>query len=249
MDRSYNEFHKNSRVQRRPVKKNNFTYRLIIEEVGKILRGLKKGRTKVLDYGCGVGTVAFYLASTGSEVTGVDISPLSIELCKRSAKKMDLGDSVRFEIDNDFWKKHKNINSKFDLVICLEVIEHVRDDTGLLKKLTKVLNKGGYLFLTTPSKNAPLFRMGVAKSFDKRVGHLRRYNEQTLVDIVERSGMKVERVCKMEGVLRNSLFLIPQLGFFVRFLRGLLSDVVTLVDGVLVSIFGESCLFVVARKT
>ena len=167
MDKQYNEFHKKSEIQKKPIKKNNFTYRLVIKEVERTLLNIKKNNVKILDYGCGVGTLDFYLASTRNDITGVDISPLSIELCNKSASVMNLSDRARFSPDKDFWKKLKKIHSKFDLIICSEVIEHVQNDTGLLKKLSRILNKRGFIFITTPSKNAPLFKLGLSKSFDK----------------------------------------------------------------------------------
>lgn len=248
MDRQYNEFHKNSKIQKKPIRRNNFTYRLIIEEVEKILLGLKRGHIKILDYGCGVGTLAFYLASIGNDVTGVDISPLSIELCNKSAREMNLDGKVGFSVNRDFWSKLKKVSSKFDLIVCSEVIEHVRNDIGLLKKLSRILNNEGCILLTTPSKNAPLFKMGFAKSFDKKVGHLRRYDVESLIAMFERVGMRVEKVRKAEGVLRNSLFLIPQLEIFIKFLKGLFSNTVTFIDEALVGLMGESNIFIIARK-
>ncbi len=248
MDMQYNEFHKYSRIQKRPIKRNNFTYRLIIREVENILTGLKKNNVKILDYGCGVGTLVFYLSSAGNNLTGVDISPLSIKLCNRSAEEMNLTNRVKFSESRNFWKKLKSTNNKFDLIICSEVIEHVRNDTMLLRNLLKVLNKGGYIFLTTPSNNAPLFKMGVADSFDNKVGHLRRYDVESLISTFEKIGMRVENVSRVEGILRNSLFIIPIFEFFIKFLRGLLSDVVTFIDELTVPIFGESNIFIVAKK-
>ncbi len=249
MDKQYNEFHKNSKIQKKPIKRNNFTYRLIIREVEKILLRIKRGNNVViLDYGCGIGTLAFYLASKGYNITGVDVSPLSIRLCNRSAKEMNLSGMVKFNLNKDFFEEVKKTSGKFDLIICSEVIEHVQNDIKLLKELSGILNKGGYILLTTPSKNAPLFKMGLAKLFDEKVGHLRRYDVESLVTMFKNVGMKVEKVCKTEGILRNSLFLIPQLEIFIKFLKGLFSDIVTFIDDVLVYIFGESNIFIVAKK-
>lgn len=248
MDKLYNEFFKHSKIQKRLIKRNNFTYRFIIREVEKILSEIKKDNVKILDYGCGVGTLAFYLASTKNNITGIDISPMSIKLCNRSAREMGLGERIRFIINTDFWRKLKNINNKFDLVICSEVIEHVRNDTKLLEKLSGVLNKKGYVLLTVPSKNAPLFRIGFAKSFDRKVGHLRRYDSSQLTQKLKNMNLRIVKVRKVEGILRNSLFLYSRLGWIIKFLKGPLSDVVTFFDNLLVELFGESNIYIVAKK-
>lgn len=248
VNKKYNEFHENSSIQKKPIKKNNFTYRLVIKEIEKILTDIKRNGIKILDYGCGVGTLAFYLASIGKHVTGVDISPLSVDLCNKSARKMGMIGKVRFSVSSNFWRRLTNVHVKYDLIICSEVIEHINNDVQLMGKLSGILNKGGYIFLTTPSKNAPLFRMKVTKSFDSKVGHLRRYDVEALKAMFRNAGMKVEKVCRVEGMLRNSLFVIPQLTVFIKFLKGPLSDIVTAIDSLMVPITGESNIFIIAQK-
>jgi len=248
MDKQYNEFHKKSKIQKKPIKRNNFTYRLIIREVEKILLKIKRNNVIILDYGCGIGTLAFYLASKGYNITGVDVSPLSIRLCNKSAKEMNLSGLAKFNLNKDFLKKLKKTSGKFDLIICSEVIEHVQNDIKLLKKLSGILNKGGYFLLTTPSKNAPLFKMGLAKLFDIRVGHLRRYTEKDLTKKVEKASFKIIKVIKTEGIIRNSLFLFPIFGNLVRFIKGPISDIVTFVDKISLKLFGESDIYVVCQK-
>lgn len=238
----YNLFHKNTKAQSKVIDSKNFTYRLIIEHLESVLDTKKT----ILDYGSGAGTIDLYLASLGHKVIGLDISNTAIESAKLSAEKLNLKNA-------DFWTSKDGLKKiskiRFDLVICTEVIEHVKDDIGLLRFLNKKLKRNGVVFLSTPSKNAPLYRLGFANEFDLRVGHLRRYTENQLKNLFIESGFNIEAFYKTEGILRNLLFLNPVLGKFVRFIKGPISDSVTTIDDWLVRLFGESDFIVIARKT
>ena len=203
---------------------------------------IQKRCLNILDYGCGVGTIDFYLASNGHKVLGLDISNTAIDSCRLSAMAMGLNKSAKFEITG------RKLNDKYDLILCSEVIEHVPGDVSLIKRLSKRLKKGGKLLISTPSENAPLFKLGLASNFDKRVGHVRRYNQEKLVKLIDETGLKITKIKLVEGILRNSLFVFPTFGVIVKFLKGPLSDLTETIDSILVKLFGESNIFVIIKK-
>ena len=219
----YNLFHKDTKIQTKVINAKNFTYRLII----KYLENVLDRKKMILDYGSGAGTIDLYLANKGHSVIGLDISDTAIESAKLSASKLNFK-NVNFWTLKDGLKKIRKV--KFDLVICTEVIEHIENDIELLKFLNSKLKRNGTIFLTTPSKNAPLYRLGLTNKFDLRVGHLRRYTEYQLRNLFVSAKFNIEAFYKTEGILRNSLFLNPFLGKLVRFIRGPISDLVTIVD-------------------
>lgn len=237
----YEDFHEKTSVQKKIISKNNFTYRHILRFIDKYAVGKKS----IIDIGCGAGTLCFYVASKGIQVLGVDISSRAIEACKKSSRRLDLDKLAKFEIVNF---PEESVNGKFDLVIFTEVIEHLRDDKLALEKIFNMLNKGGIAIISTPSLNAPLYRLGYANSFDQKVGHLRRYTIGSLVKKCEENGFKVIEIEKVEGILRNFLFLSPYAGKFVRFIKFFISDMVTFIDNSLIPIFGESNIVVVVVK-
>ena len=239
----YEKFHSRSRSSIKLIGSNNFTYRLILGYLNKYL-GTKK--LEILDYGCGVGAIDLYLASLGHEVVGLDISKKAIITAAQSAKSLGLADQAKFYDSTKMVKISKN--QKFNLIICTEVIEHLEDDRGTVKKLIGLLKSSGILFITTPSLNAPLYKLGLSKAFDARVGHLRRYDPEALASVIKDLGMHVEKVVKTEGIIRNALFVNRSLGELIRFVRGPISDAVTFVDDLTVPIFGESDIMVIARK-
>lgn len=239
----YNKFHRASSIQKKVINEKNFTYRIVLSVIDEKIRGRKN--LHILDFGCGVGAVSLFLAKCGHKVTGVDVSDKAIKIANKSAKLLKI-DRLKFYTLKSGKKKINN--KKFDLIICIEVIEHIKEDLELLIFLTKRLKKGGIFIISTPSINAPLYRLGLAKSFDSKVGHLRRYDAIHLAGMIKKTGLEIEKILKKEGIVRNSLFLFPLFGKLVRFVRGPISDFVSIIDDSTVPLFGESDIFVVSRK-
>lgn len=236
----YEEFHAGTKSQSHLINERNFTYRIYLS----IINPLITKDQNVLDIGCGSGTMSFYLASKVKNVLGIDISKNAIEACSKSKKVLKIN-NVNFR-QMVFPKEYPQ--EKFDLIVCFEVIEHLEDDLEAIEKIYELLNKNGLLILSTPSKNAPLHRLGYTKKFDKKVGHLRRYSTEDLFKIVNKAGFQIIEVHKKEGVLRNFLFLNNFAGQLIRIIKHGLSDVITFMDNFLCRKFGESDIIVISRK-
>lgn len=238
----YESYHKKSKTQNRVINENNFTYINIIPILNSLL---SKKVKSILDIGCGSGTISFYLASKGYKVKGIDISIRAIKICRDSAMEMGFN-NVEFGVCNF---PNEIPSGKYDLIFFSEVIEHLPDDELALKKIYKLIKPDGILFLSTPSKNAPLYKLGYAKKFDREVGHLRRYTVEELKAKLKRNGFLVKSVYKKESILRNFLFLNPIVGKFIRFIKFFLVNIFTDLDNLLVKIFGESQLIIIALKS
>lgn len=240
----YDKFHINSKFQKKIIDRNNFTYRDIIQVLDQYIC-CENGR--VLDIGCGVGTLDFYLANKKYSVLGVDISKKVIDLCIRNSQLLGLNFNTTFKNLNF---PEQNFDEKFDYIICSEVLEHLVDDKKALSCIFKLLKPNGVLIISVPSKNAPLYKIGYSDKFDRNVGHLRRYLPEDLVNLCTQSGFAVNEVVKTEGIVRNFLFLTPFFGIFIKVLNRvrLLSDIFTFFDKLSLRLFGESNIFVVVRK-
>ena len=101
------------------------------------------GRT-ALDVGCGAGLLAEPLARLGAKVTGIDATPEVIAVARDHAEAMGL------EIDYRVGDVQQ-LDGAFDLITCMEVIEHVADPASFLKALAARLAPRGLLILSTPN--------------------------------------------------------------------------------------------------
>lgn len=237
---NYNDFHKNTTRQSKIITSNNFTYKIILSVLDKYISTKKD----ILDIGCGAGTISMYLASKGNRVKGVDISPKAIQAAKESSKINNLS-NITFETCNF---PIKIPNGKYDIITCFEVIEHLNDDDMALRMMNQLLKKNGILIISTPSENAPLYKLGYAKKFDKEVGHLRRYTLQKLTNLAVNNGFTVVDTKKTEGIIRNFLFLNQYAGKLIRFIKFGFIDVFLFIDGISMKLLGESDLFIILRK-
>ena len=240
IEKKYEDFLKHSNPQRKIITDTDFTYRNITSLLNRLLRH----PVKILDIGCGAGTIALYLASKGNDVLGIDISKNAIVSANESKKLIGLKNVT-------FKKMHfpdETPEEKFDFIILTEVIEHLENDELALKKIFSLLKSNGMVLISTPSKNAPLYRLGIATEFDIRVGHLRRYTIQELARKCEKTGFKILETKKTEGIIRNFLFLSPIAGRFIRFIKFFVSDWITYIDELSLKLFGESNMFIVLQK-
>lgn len=242
----YEEFHGETQPLKELPKRNNFTYGSILLQIDQLI----ENRTKlnILDLGCGPGSISFYLINKGHNVTGVDLSELAIKSCKETKKihNFSKGMFINESVEKYILRSRK----KFDLIIMSELIEHLTNDKVVLKNIKKLLNKKGKIFITTPSLKAPLYRMGLMNSFDKRVGHIRRYSIKSLSIKVKSAGYKIISIKKTEGVLRNSVFNIKGLGWIVRISNKFLivGKIITFLDTITLKLFGESDIQLVVVK-
>jgi 2-polyprenyl-6-hydroxyphenyl methylase/3-demethylubiquinone-9 3-methyltransferase len=172
----------------------------------------KDKKVGIFDLGCGNGSIAFFLSKNGYQVSGVDPSKEGIRHAKSEFPFLNLelghsGDNllVRF--------------GTFDFIYSLEVIEHVFDPYEFMKDVSSILNKGGYLILSTPFhgylKNLIL---SIFNKWDKhftalwRGGHIKFWSPSTLTQLLNESGFAVIEVKRVGRVpiIAKSMIVIAQ---------------------------------------
>lgn len=120
-----------------------------IEYILKNFKRPLKGK-KVLDIGCGGGLVSESLSLKGAFVTAIDENNKNLNQAKNHAKINSLKiNYIKSSFDN-FYKKNKN---KFDLILCLEVLEHIDNFKKTLQQITTLLKPKGTLVLSTINRN------------------------------------------------------------------------------------------------
>lgn len=237
----YEKYHKYIKLQRNIIKEDNFTYRNTLTIIQKYI----PQNGKVLDIGSATGTISFYLGSRGLNVIGIEPSKNAVKYSRLNNRIFLLKNVNFLNMQLEMYKS----KLKFDLITCFEVLEHLEDDMKCLRIIVEHMNSNSVLVITVPSTNAPLYKLGLLRTFDKEVGHLRRYSINTISSKVNNAGLRVKKVFKTEGIIRSLLFTNNLLGKLIRFTRfTFINNFVNYIDSFTISIFKESQLILICKK-
>ena len=113
---------------------------------------------KVLDVGCGGGILSESMAQLGAKVTGLDQSDIAIKIAQLHSKENNLSIDYKLLNIEDFIKKTK---IKFDVITCLEMVEHVPNPASIIEACSKLLKKNGRLYLSTINRNPKAFLFAI----------------------------------------------------------------------------------------
>jgi SAM-dependent methyltransferase len=140
---------------------------------------------RVLDAGCGSGRTLEELGRYG-EVYGVELDPGAASV----ARERGCGEVREGRLEELPWE-----DGFFDLITCLDVIEHTPDDRVTLRELRRVCQPGGFLLVTVPAYQALWSTHDVANH------HYRRYSRASLRAAAGESGWRVGRMTSFNGLL------------------------------------------------
>jgi len=112
----------------------------------KDTKPLKK--LKILDIGCGGGLLCEPLNRLGAQITGIDASKENIESAKLHAKEMKLNIKYIHTAPENL-----NLDNNFDVVLNMEVVEHVSNRNVFIKNCAQLVKKNGIMFVSTINKN------------------------------------------------------------------------------------------------
>ncbi len=122
--------------------KENIIRQFKIKNTSKPLSGIN-----ILDVGCGGGLLSEPMCRLGANVTGIDASMKNIKISKLHAKKNKL--KINYICSSP---EKLKISNKFDVILNMEIVEHVEDISFFLKSCSKLLNKNGLMFIATINK-------------------------------------------------------------------------------------------------
>ncbi|MEK6941810.1 MAG: class I SAM-dependent methyltransferase [archaeon] len=158
-------------------------------KLGKLKTFFPQGQ-RVLDYGCGDGTVTKMISELNNAI-GVDVSKKSVEICRKKGL-----DARLIQVE----KKLAFASGSFDCIFCLETIEHVFDTESMLNEFRRLLKKNGSLVVSTPNvaqlSNRARFLLDLPLRYVEtkiEAGHIRFFTKNSLEKLLEENGFRVEK--------------------------------------------------------
>lgn len=113
---------------------------------------------QVLDVGCGGGLLAEGMARRGARVTGIDLAPEALAVARLHALESDVEVDYRLEAVETLAGARP---ASFDLVTCLEMLEHVPDPAAIVESLARLVRPGGHVVCSTINRNARSFALAI----------------------------------------------------------------------------------------
>ena len=155
---------------------------------------------KILDIGCGGGLLSEPMCRLGAKVTGIDASEKNINIAKLHSKKNNL------QIDYFCTSPEKfELKDKFDVILNMEIVEHVEDVNFFLESCSKLLRKNGIMFVATLNKTLKSYIFAIigaeyilrwlpigTHEWDKFV------KPEELISILKKNNFKLEKVDGMK---------------------------------------------------
>ena len=105
-------------------------------------------KLKILDIGCGGGLLCEPLNRLGATITGIDASKDNIEVAKLHSREMNL--NIKYIHCSP---EQLNFKNEFDVILNMEIVEHVSDVNLFIKNCSKLIKKDGIMFVATINKN------------------------------------------------------------------------------------------------
>ncbi len=113
---------------------------------------------QVLDVGCGGGILAEAMAQQGARVTGIDMAEMSLKIARLHLHESGLEVDYQLSTVEAFADANQ---ARFDIVTCLELLEHVPDPASVIDAAARLLKPDGLLFLSTLNRNPKSFALGI----------------------------------------------------------------------------------------
>ena len=116
--------------------------------------------SRVLDVGCGGGLLCEALTRAGAQVTGIDMAPAMIEVARLHAHESALKIDYQLAAAEQYAQTQAG-QAPFDVITCMELIEHVPDPARVFAAFARLLRPGGELFVSTVNRNLRSFVLAI----------------------------------------------------------------------------------------
>ena len=161
-------------------------------------------KLKILDIGCGGGLLSEPMSRLGAEVTGIDASEKNINVAKIHSLKKKL--RIKYICSSP---ENLKTNEKFDVILNMEIVEHVDDVSFFLKNCSKFLKKNGLMFVATLNKTFKSYLFAiVGAEYILRWLPIGTHEWNKFVkpsDLVEHAKKNSMKIKKIDGVVFNPI--------------------------------------------
>ena len=156
----------------------HFWYKARKKQLTNWFNEFKHSDLRVLDVGSATGGNTLHISSMGHLVTSIENSDIGIRIQKEKGIRDIQADAQSLPFED----------GSFDVVICLDVLEHILDDFKVVKEIYRVLAVDGHYLISVP-EDPKLWSV-----HDVSVNHIRRYTKKDLIDLMSRSELRIDQI-------------------------------------------------------
>lgn len=150
---------------------NQWLYSIMLPYLGK----------NILEIGCGIGTFTKTLLKNGF-VTALDRNKRYLAIVRRTIRS----DKLKITLGNI--EKVKFPSMKYDSIVCLNVLEHLKNDKKAFSNIFYSLKDGGIFIVLVPAQKSLFGKL------DENLGHYRRYDKHTLSRLLTDAGFEIKKI-------------------------------------------------------
>lgn len=157
---------------------------------------------KILDVGCGGGILTESMSKLHANVTGIDASSEVIAAAKEHASNNNLAIEYQHTYLEEFISKNQ---AQFEIITCMELIEHVPDPAKLIMDCSKLLQPGGKLFISTLNRTLKAYALAIIGAeyllniLPKHTHDYKKFIKPSELDkMLKHAGLKLENLCGLK---------------------------------------------------
>ena len=166
---------------------------------------------QVLDIGCGGGLLSEGLARAGGTVTGIDLAEQSLQVARLHALESQLSIDYQCIAAEDFAAEH---SQQFDVVTCLEMLEHVPDPAAIVKAAALAVKPGGMVFFSTLNRNFKSWLLGIVAA-EHVLGWVPKGTHQHQKFIQPSELLRMCDAAGLEATAMTGMHYLPWRGFYL----------------------------------
>ncbi|WP_417665145.1 bifunctional 2-polyprenyl-6-hydroxyphenol methylase/3-demethylubiquinol 3-O-methyltransferase UbiG [Pseudidiomarina sp.] len=166
---------------------------------------------QVLDIGCGGGLLAEGLARAGGKVTGIDLAEQSLQVARLHALESKLAIDYQCIAAEEFASEHPQ---QFDVVTCLEMLEHVPDPSAIVQAAADAVKPGGYVFFSTLNRNVKSWLLGIVAA-EYVLGWVPKGTHQHQKFIQPSELLRMSDAAGLDPLAMTGMHYLPWRGFYL----------------------------------